>query len=42
MKAIFKKFVSVNKLTLLRNFFFLILFIIFYVAVFYMLINSPA
>jgi phosphatidylglycerophosphate synthase len=42
MKAAFKKLVTPNKYTLLRNLFFSFLFVLFFVFIIYVLINSPA
>lgn len=42
MKAAFKKLVTLNKFALLRNIFFSFLFLVFFVFVLYVLINSPA
>lgn len=42
MKATFKKFLTLNRYPLLRNIFFSFLFILFFVFVLYVLINSPA
>ena len=42
MKAAFRKIAMINKFALLRNLFFSFLFILFFVFVLYVLINSPA
>ena len=42
MKATLKKLVTLNKYAVLRNIFFSFLFILFFVFVLYVLINSPA
>jgi hypothetical protein len=42
MKAVIKKFATLNKNTIVRSLFFSFLFIIFFVVVLYVLINSPA
>lgn len=42
MKIALKKLLSVNRTSLLRLAFFSILFIIFFIAILYMLIHSPA
>jgi hypothetical protein len=42
MKAAFRKLATLNKVTLLRNLFFSFLFVMFFVFVLYVLINSPA
>jgi len=42
MKAALKKLATLNKYALLRNVFFSFLFILFFVFVLYVLINSPA
>jgi hypothetical protein len=42
MKATFKKLVTLNKYSVLRNIFFSFLFVLFFVFVLYVLINSPA
>ena len=42
MKTSWKKRVAISKLTLIRNFFFSILFFSFMAFILYILINSPA
>jgi hypothetical protein len=42
MKAAFKKIATLSKYALLRNIFFSFLFVLFFVLVLYVLINSPA
>lgn len=42
MKAAFRKLATLNKSILLRNLFFSFLFVLFFVFVLYVLINSPA
>jgi hypothetical protein len=42
MKAAIRKLVTLNRYPLLRNIFFSFLFIVFFVFVLYVLINSPA
>lgn len=42
MKAALKKLSTLSKHTVLRNLFFSFLFILFFVFVLYVLINSPA
>jgi len=42
MKAALKKLTTTSKLTLLRNVLFSFLFVVFFVVVLYILINSPA
>ena len=42
MKAAFKKLAAINKQTLLRSVLFSFLFVVFFVVVLYILINSPA
>ena len=42
MKAVIKKIATLNKHLLLRSLLFSFLFILFFVVVLYVLINSPA
>jgi len=42
MKAVLKKFATLNKNSVLRSLLFSFLFILFFVVVLYVLINSPA
>lgn len=42
MKAALKKLSTLNKNAILRNIFFSFLFVLFFVFVLYVLINSPA
>lgn len=42
MKAAFRKLAAFNKYSVLRNLAFSFLFILFFVVVLYVLINSPA
>ncbi|HEY6955100.1 MAG TPA: hypothetical protein VI385_07640 [Flavisolibacter sp.] len=42
MKAALKKLSTLNRFSLLRNVFFSFLFVLFFVLVLYVLINSPA
>jgi hypothetical protein len=42
MKAAFRKITTLSKYPVLRNVFFSFLFILFFVFVLYILINSPA
>jgi hypothetical protein len=42
MKTAFRKLASLNKNTILRNLAFSVMFILFFVVVIYILINSPA
>jgi hypothetical protein len=42
MKANLKKLVTLNKYPVIRNIFFSFLFVLFFVFILYVLINSPA
>lgn len=42
MKSAFKKLAALNKITLFRNLGLSFLFIVFYLVILYILINSPA